>query len=335
MFTKFTRFIFIFLLLVNFSKGQPVLSSVNIPDEGSLWANKTINDTTLQPGPGGQNQIWNFFNYFVYPTVRSEHFVAPTGTANDQLFPTANLKVTTFFGYDDYYIRSATGLQYLGSKSNAIELIMTNVQNFLTVPFQYGDVVSNPAVTGTGIFGNPVTGTITVTADGTGDLTLFTGSFTNTLRVVTDLNLVIGAGTGVDTYVQMKKYAWYTSTFKAPVFQVSMLDISGALAFAHDKVITVSTLTTDVQNPEKINLDFIINPNPVKNKANIYFNSNHSSEIKFKVLDLTGRLWKEESGRINSGSNSLQIDVSTLPKGIYILSADFGKATKQRRLIVD
>jgi hypothetical protein len=335
MITKFTRIFFIFILTANFSNAQTTLTSVNIPDVGSLWSNKTINDTTLQPGPGGQGQNWNFFNYLVYPTVISESYVALTGTANDQLFPGANLKLTTFFGYDDYYIRSSSGLQYLGSKSNALELIISNVQNLLTVPMQYGDVISNPAVTGTGIFGNSLTGTITVTADGEGDLVLYTGSFTNTLRVVTDINIVMGQGSGQDTYVQMKKYAWYTSSFKAPVFQISTLEISGFLANAHDKKIAVSTLTTDIQNPEKVNLDFVIQPNPVKNKASIYFNLNHSSNIKLKVLDLTGRLWKEETCMMNTGSCNYQMDLSTLPKGIYILSADYGKATRQRRLIIE
>ncbi len=316
-------------------EAQPVLSQVNIPDAGSLWSNTTITDTTLQPGPGGQGQVWNFFSYFIYPSVLSENYVATNGTGNDLLFPGANLKVNSYFGFDDYYYRTASSLQYLGSKNNSIEVILTNVQNTLTVPLQYGDVVTNSAVTGTGLQGYPLTGTITTTADGTGDLILFSGAFTNTLRVVTDMNLIIAEGTGVDTYLHMIKYSWYTSAYRAPVFQVSILNLDGALGFSHQKYITVSTLTTDIQNTEKGNFDFIINPNPVKNKTNLYFNLNHSYDVKLKVMDLTGRLWKEVTNSVNAGSNFIPLDLSTLPKGIYILSADYGKTSRQRRLIVE
>src|SRR5687768_12856587 len=93
----------LFLLLISANTfAQVTLQTQNIPVAGDVWGNKTISDTTIQPGSGGANQVWDFSNYFVNPTVKSEAFTVPNGTGDDPLFPTANLKSTSLFGGFDY-----------------------------------------------------------------------------------------------------------------------------------------------------------------------------------------------------------------------------------------
>ena len=336
MILRFTKCTLLMLLIsITTVRAQTIIQSANLPDVGSVWSSKTLYDNSVQPGPGGQGQVWNFLTFFINPSVLSESYIAPAGTSNDLLFPAANLKVTSFFGTDDYYYKTSSALQYLGSKNNAIEIIISNTQNLLTVPLEFGDSVTNLAVTGTGMQGYPIEGTVSVVADGSGDLILASAAFTNTLRVVTDINLVIGPGSGVDTYLRMTRYSWYTSTYNAPVFQISIIDLDGALGSTHQRYGTVSTLTSDISNPKPSALNFNINPNPAKNKTTLSFNLDHSMDVKLNISDVTGRIWKEENSRMLSGLNNIVLDLSTLPKGIYILSAVYGKSSRQQRLVVD
>jgi hypothetical protein len=324
----------IIICLAFTSRAQVTLQQNNMPQVGELWSNKTITDTTIQPGPGGQGMNWGFGNFFVYPNVISEQYVAPTGTGNDALFPSANLKVNSLFGGDEYYIRSAGSIQFLGMKSSTNEILITSAQNLLTVPFSFGNSVTNPAVTGTG-FGYPLTGTISVTADGTGTLSLYTGAFTNTLRVVTDMDLILGAGSGVDTYVRIKKYTWYTASYRAPVFQIAMLEIDGPLGNAKQKVITVSTLTTDISDPQNDFFKLSIGPNPAAGNVEVTLNLKKNSTVDISMTDINGKVCLENSSELSTGINKLNFDISVLPKGIYLVSAIAGKTTSTKRLVID
>lgn len=316
------------------SQAQVTLQQNNIPQVGELWSNKTITDTTIQPGPGGQGMNWGFGNFFVYPNVISEQYIAPTGSGYDALFPSANLKVNSLFSGDEYFIRSAGSIQFLGMKSSSNEILITNVQNLLTVPFTYGDSVTNPSVTGTG-FGYPLTGSISVKADGTGTLSLYTGAFTNTLRVVTDMNLVLGAGSGVDTYVRLRKFSWYTASYRAPVFQIAMLDIDGPLGNTHQKVITVSTLTTDILDPQNDFFKLSLGPNPTSNNVEVSLNLKKNSTVNIKITDINGKVCIENTSELSTGINNLHFDISVLPKGIYLVSAVVGRSTSTKRLVID
>jgi hypothetical protein len=332
------RFTLLFMVSLVTNAGyisaQPVLQPVSIPVSGDLWSNKTITDTTIQPGPGGSGQIWNFSNFFVNPSVISEAYSTPTGTGNDALFPTANLKSTSIFGGDDYYLRTGNELQYLGSKSSTMEIIISNAQKIMSVPFAYGDSIVNPAVTGMGPSGYSLSGTISVKADGAGDLTLYTGSFTNSLRVVTNVNLIIGAGTGLDTYLNITRHTWYSALYRAPVFQISVLDINGSLSNVHQKVVTVSTLTTGVEQLSATPLDFSIFPNPAAGSTQLSVNSLHASVENIQITDLTGRLCKVQKVSLQPGLNKFPLDIADLPKGVYSVGTDAPNSVATR-LVID
>ena len=321
------------LASINSFAQSPTLYAINFPTIGETWSNTQIADTSIQPGGGGMNTTWNFSNYFPNPSVISETYEAPTNSGNDTLFPNANLKASSYFGGYDYYVKTANDLQYLGSKSNTIEILITNVQQILTVPFTYGSSITNQPVTGTGIGGWALSGNVTVTGDGYGDLILFTQTFTNALRVKTDINLVQGAGTGLDTYIHIEKYAWYSSLYRAPVFQISVVYVSGALATFQQKITTISTLTTDVQNLSSSSFDFQLTPNPVRSQAEINLFSKTPITSEFRISDLTGKIWKSERHDLHSGMQHIAIDVSSLPAGIYMLTAGEGTYAPRRRFV--
>jgi hypothetical protein len=324
--------VFFYATLNSFT--QVTINSNKLPVVGDLWTNKTISDTSIQPGPSGANQTWNFATFFVQPTVLSEQFVTPTGSGNDALFPAANLKVNSFFGGYDYYLKTSSDLQFLGTKSSISEIVITNSQKVLSTPLNYGDSIVNANVTGTG-FGYGLSGTIKVKADGWGSLGLYTGSFANTMRVYTEMNLVLGAGTGIDTYILIQRYTWYSTQYKAPVFQISILDMNGPLGSAHQKVTTVSLLTTDIDDFANNAFSFFISPNPIRANTLVKIKVKQPTELLISVRDIIGKEWFRLQIDVNSGESKIPVDLSDLPKGVYIISASTGTEAKKLRVIKD
>jgi hypothetical protein len=60
-------------------------------------------------------------------------------------------------------------------------------------------------------------------------------------------------------------------------------------------------------------------PNPAKDKANISFTLDKTSDVEFILYDITGKRVQVKSMHFNSGSNNYQLNVSELDNGIYIL----------------
>lgn len=336
MIKKITRSL-VLVFIVSFTTlavAQPTLQTVNLPHVGDIWAYKTITDTTIQPGLTGTGVSWNFLSYFVSPTVFNAQHEAVGTTGNDASFPTANMKVTSTFGGYDYYIQSSSGLQYLGSKSSNLELIIANVQNLLTVPFAYGQTITNQPVTGTSVAGFLVTGSISATADATGTLQLTTGTTSNVLRVYYNIDLVVGAGTGVDTYVHLQRYCWYKVGLRAPVMIIESLNVDGGLGNSSQKSALVNVVTPTGLNELTPDFSFNIFPNPVKDKATISINVSNNSTGTLSITDITGKIWKQESVELSFAKN-IQMDFSVLPKGIYFVSLESDGTKKEQRFIVE
>lgn len=75
-------------------------------------------------------------------------------------------------------------------------------------------------------------------------------------------------------------------------------------------------------------------PNPADDVLNLSFVSNNSSDLVISITDISGKLLYNELANISSGSNNLQIDVSGLSKGIYILKLEEGTSSLQYRVVV-
>ena len=87
---------------------------------------------------------------------------------------------------------------------------------------------------------------------------------------------------------------------------------------------------------EETILDAKVNvyPNPADNVLNLSFVSNNNSEIVISLTDITGKILYNEPANISAGSNNMQIDVSGLSKGMYILKLEEGVSSLQYRVIV-
>lgn len=83
-----------------------------------------------------------------------------------------------------------------------------------------------------------------------------------------------------------------------------------------------------------IQTDFVkLSPNPVNEKINIIVNTDISSELEIKLIDLTGKLLINNVYSNNS-TRSLFLDVTSINSGIYFLKITSGKKTFIEKVLI-
>jgi hypothetical protein len=92
-------------------------------------------------------------------------------------------------------------------------------------------------------------------------------------------------------------------------YRIKQIDMDGRFTYTNIK----STNCT----PK--NIDIAIYPVPAKDKLNVAISANKNINTQFIIYDATGRMVKQLSEKIIVGNNALQIDLTNLPNGQYIL----------------
>lgn len=90
-----------------------------------------------------------------------------------------------------------------------------------------------------------------------------------------------------------------------------------------EKTLKVNSIASTLATAEVKKIEFSIYPNPV---ADVLYIKTQEKVISIAVYDISGKL-------INTQFNNGQVNVSTLPKGMYILKATTDKAVYQQKLI--
>ncbi len=78
-----------------------------------------------------------------------------------------------------------------------------------------------------------------------------------------------------------------------------------------------------------------IEPNPAANETRLYVNSDNNGTASIQLFNLTGQLVFEKSISVTAGLNSASLNVSFLPKGIYIAKIFTETHSDTQRLIVE
>ncbi|HRZ49653.1 MAG TPA: Omp28-related outer membrane protein, partial [Bacteroidales bacterium] len=92
----------------------------------------------------------------------------------------------------------------------------------------------------------------------------------------------------------------------------------------------------DAIEEQQLNGDFAaLYPNPAENVTNIEFMLVKSCNVRMEVLNLLGeRVSSAELGTMPVGEHQHQVDVTSLPAGVYILRADFGGTSRTIKFTV-
>lgn len=87
--------------------------------------------------------------------------------------------------------------------------------------------------------------------------------------------------------------------------------------------ITASFFNTTAQNV------FAINPNPVKDVAQLTYHANNKGKVTIELTDITGKLLTSKTVDAGKGQNTTNIYMSNYAKGMYIVSLRNGKGERK------
>ncbi|MEY3854097.1 MAG: Pyrolysin [Bacteroidota bacterium] len=104
------------------------------------------------------------------------------------------------------------------------------------------------------------------------------------------------------------------SPLEAGQYYVKLKDINGCLATSEK--ITVSILATEKEDPFG---QLTLFPNPAQDILHVGIPKGSSGNIQISLIDLQGRVQNVQNANLSLGENSLQMDISKLPKGVYLL----------------
>ncbi len=147
-------------------------------------------------------------------------------------------------------------------------------------------------------------------------------SVTPLFKMTMDYKLVFDDGS--DTIVRAYQEANVQNfAFEMPKTVVSMSVDPNNWTF--EKVNTITVIVEETNNPSY----FTFGPNPVEDKLNIYLLNADKHARTMQVSDLSGRILLEKS----FSTSNVQLDVSTLTSGAYVISLSNGHERISKRFI--
>ena len=76
-------------------------------------------------------------------------------------------------------------------------------------------------------------------------------------------------------------------------------------------------------------------PNPVRDAAKVSFELNGKTSVSYQVYDMSGRLVKTESlGNFAEGKYEVNVNMSGLAKGAYVLRLNAGSRTSSVKFVM-
>jgi len=328
-------FLFCLISLASISKSQ-TLNSNHFPSPGDV--HEYINTDTLGivPGPAGTAQVWNFEDLNVDTVLQTDSYLAPIVTT-PPITGTTTVIGTDTTGYS-FFKNTSTEYSMLGFSDSA-NVNITNYSNAMTMitfPFSFGNTATDSFAFTTSFQGNSVdaTGTISTSADGSGNLLLPQGAFNNVLRVkynvVTNLTVLIFSLTQTQTI-----YEWYDGIYKFPLLHVESSNTTDPFGGAPilDKIVWVKS-TGPASVPSIANkTEFSLAPNPAQDQVNVRINSASATQTKIVITNAVGQL-VYENNNVDAKLSNLNISTSDLEKGVYFVSVIQNNQTFTKKLVV-
>ncbi len=220
--------------------------------------------------------------------------------------------------------------------ANVTVVAYSDAMTMLTFPFAFGNTSTDNFAFTTTFQGNNVnaTGTITTTADGSGNLLLPQGAFNDVLRIkyniVTNLTVLVFNVTQTQTI-----YEWYDGVYKFPLLHIDNTNTTDPFGGAATDVKTVWVKATGPAGIASISdkTDFSLAPNPAQDQVNVRINSASTTQTKIVITNAVGQL-VYENNNVDAKLSNLNISTSDLEKGVYFVSVIQNNQTFTKKLVV-
>lgn len=316
------------------------------PIVGDTYDVKFIDTTSALPmSIFGHDVTWNVTGISETGDLNSIMYASPVGNPD-----AANYPGTTLIQSDN------NGITYYKSTTNQLELLGVNTSIFnLKYSTDAAIISSYPAYIGhsssdlvagmmkipTYNLTGPFDGTITVSADATGTLTI-NGSITlvDCIRIKTLQHVHFNLNNGVETgTIDQVSYSFYNSTSKFPVFSVNYAHLVGS-GFATINTTRVqmgvlSSISLGIKETEKERITFKAYPNPAQHEVNLHFVLTQPDSYFIEITNMLGQVVKQQplSG-LQPGSYYEMIDVKGLNAGTYLLKITGKNSQGIEKLII-
>lgn len=312
--------------------GQPVINYQNhAPQIGQsftmieLWWPDNVN-----PGPAGANVSWNF-SQFVGDDEYTINYIDPAQTpfADSLAGLDVNVAVSVDFEWDDedsysflqvnQQQTSVKAVGFIPEEEPPVFFTLNPAPIVMKYPFAYGDSFesySEYTVELPNDFALVVKEWTTTTADAWGSLTNPMGTYNNVLRVkstsIDSTFIYIGGQPFSSDGSESVEYAWFSPFRTHPVMVL--------VGEVEDGDIYIDWLEYLADESASVNIPVISQvvafPNPASDILHIdNLNAGRSNTVT--ITDMMGRIVLET--KIADHATTMQMDVSSLPTGMYLL----------------
>nr|WP_246206122.1 T9SS type A sorting domain-containing protein [Fulvivirga aurantia] len=104
-----------------------------------------------------------------------------------------------------------------------------------------------------------------------------------------------------------------------------MVDLDGSFEYSAIKKITQKSSNFEVLN---------VYPVPTKTNLNVRLNNDNSDPLNVKLIDQFGKVQRDQLIRTNLGTNTFEVDCSSLRNGVYILSLNSKGRSINKKILV-
>jgi hypothetical protein len=305
-------------------RGQTLTCQTSCPQPGQVFSIKTSSPVLNTPG---MNQLWDFSQVeAVSPATQLVSYLDPGSVPSGSLYPQTDVVrlqngLYTFLNTDSNGVRSAVSSS---SSSNAETLE-------LPLPFSYGNTYTQTTLS------TVVNGTDTIInkdvrtfyAHGTGTLILPGGTYNDVLSIKgnsTKSSTKNGAPYG---YIYDDHFNYYYSDKIAhPLLYTSQKSETGPMDYAPYTAF-IWSVQTSVENQALSNsVPISLYPNPANTTVRIEL-----PEFTAGKIILTNSLGTELM-QVDAPSETSELDLTSYPEGIYLVSFSDNYHTFSRRLLI-
>ncbi len=308
-------------------QAQPTLDyPANAPQIGNIFEMQIVEAENLTPGPDGAGVTWDF-SVLTNTDFMQVEAIEPSATGYGGDFPEANIAFDHQQGIYSFGIVNSTGFYDVGmvadTNGEALLIHYTDSRQCKSYPFTYNDSFTDTYYAEFTMVKVDITinGTMTVTGDAYGTLIIPTGTFNNVLRIKTITTQVDSFFMGLlflyADIINMEDYAWYAANSKISIFNLNINDINGVIsksAYYSEGGSSIEDLNQGLVS------DFRVYPNPASDHININFELAEASDIRLSIFNQLGQqVWVMNKVYDLSGTQSENIEIGQLPRGIYYL----------------
>ncbi len=122
---------------------------------------------------------------------------------------------------------------------------------------------------------------------------------------------------------------------KLPAGTYTASDYPDFLSGTANLIVTVGESSTSTMEIEADEKEVVLVPNPAKSITTLQFTADNVSKYVIDVVGLTGSVLKSETGIAFEGKNRVQLEVSDLSAGIYLVIVSLENEVKVLKLIVE